>query len=64
LADDSETTPTTDEDTEFHDPVTLTDNATYNGIIEPDSDYDPKNYEPTTSTYSSYNIFSSFSSRK
>lgn len=63
-ADDSETTPATDDDMAYQDQSQLTDNALYDGIIEPNSDYGQKNDNNPNSTFASYNIFAGFSSHK
>ncbi|PKY54423.1 hypothetical protein RhiirA4_426770 [Rhizophagus irregularis] len=61
-AEDSESTPQTEDDAIMHqDITTLTDNALDDGIIEPDSDYTQN--DNATSTSYGYNIFS-FGARK
>jgi uncharacterized coiled-coil protein SlyX len=61
-ADDSETCPQTEDDTEMqHELAELSDNATFNSIIEPDANY--KDNDNTTSSSYGYNLFN-FGSRK
>lgn len=65
FAEDSDTTPATDNDMSFHDQDILTDNATYDGVIGPDSNSGQiNNNASTSSTFGSYNIFGGFGTRK
>ncbi|PKY34545.1 hypothetical protein RhiirB3_454374 [Rhizophagus irregularis] len=62
--DDSETALHTEDDMSYQDQGILTDNATYDGIIEPDTDCGNNHNEQNNSAFFSYNIFAEFSSRK
>lgn len=64
-ADDSESTPATDDDMLYQEQEILTDNATYDGVIGTDSDSGQiHNNETSSSTFGSYNIFAGFGTRK
>ncbi|PKC58989.1 hypothetical protein RhiirA1_540744 [Rhizophagus irregularis] len=63
-AEDSDAVPATDEDLDLQDTTTLTDNTTYEGIIEPDSDYTPNTSTFMASSYNPLNIISGMTTRK
>ncbi|PKY54319.1 hypothetical protein RhiirA4_473060 [Rhizophagus irregularis] len=57
---ESDATPASDNDIELHDQGTLTDSATFDEIIEPNSDYTQQKPSTSTLSYNALNLFGAF----
>ncbi|PKK79020.1 hypothetical protein RhiirC2_769562 [Rhizophagus irregularis] len=59
-ADNSETFPPTDEDTDLHDDAVMSDGAVFEGIIQPDTDNHISEKQFSVKSYNPLNLLSSF----